>query len=304
MWLSKFRIFIVLIIGITAASFASILIRLTPAPALVIATGRMTFAALFFTPFYFAYPRRRRQELNLRKLFLILVAGLFLAAHFGFWIESLNHTSVASSVVLVAMNPVFVALLSPLLLKEKPGLWLYIAVALGVLGALIINRPALTSITNLTGNLLALAGAFFAALYVIIGRKLRPGISLMGYVYPVYLVAGFILLVLILLIRYPLTTYPPQAWMYILLLALGPQIIGHTSFNWALAYLPAPLVALSILGEPVGTTLLAMFLLHQSPTTWEIFGGLLILVAIYLAAISFNLNNKKTGRRVKRPEVV
>ncbi|MCX7732038.1 MAG: DMT family transporter [candidate division WOR-3 bacterium] len=285
---TRIRILLVLFLGIIAVSFASILIRLTPAPALVIAAGRLVFAALLLTPFYLARPLHRRQELRRRKLLLSLLGGVFLAAHFGFWIESLNHTSVASSVVLVAMNPVFVALLSPLLLREKPGARLYIAVGLGALGALIINRPALSSPAGLTGNLLALAGALFAALYVIIGRKLRPGLSLVGYVWPVYLISGVILTTLVLALGYPLADYPGRTWLFILLLALGPQIIGHTSFNWALAYLPAPTVALTILGEPVGTTILAMLLLHQFPTIWEIFGGLLILTAIYIAASSLN----------------
>ncbi|MEO0022287.1 MAG: DMT family transporter [candidate division WOR-3 bacterium] len=283
---SRLRIFLVLTLGILAASFASILIRLTPAPALVIAAGRMIFAATLLTPFFITRQFRRRQELTRPKLLLSLLGGIFLAAHFGFWIESLNHTSVASSVVLVAMNPLFVALLSPLLLREKPDLRLYIAVSLGLLGALVINRPALNSPVNLTGNLLALAGALFAALYVLIGRKLRPGLSLVGYVYPVYLIAGVILTTLVLALRYPLTSYSGRTWLFILLLALGPQIIGHTSFNWALAYLPAPTVALSILGEPVGTIILAMLLLHQFPSVWEIFGGLLILTAIYIATSS------------------
>ncbi len=283
---SRLRIFLVLTLGILAASFASILIRLTPAPALVIAAGRMVFASILLTPFYLARQTRHRQELTGPKLRLSLLGGLFLAAHFGCWIESLNHTSITSSVVLVAMNPVFVALLAPLLLREKPGWRLYLAIVLGITGALIINRPVLTSPGNLSGNLLALAGALFAALYVIVGRKLRPGLSLVGYVYPVYLVAGLILTVLVLILRYPLSGYSGRTWLFIFLLAIGPQIIGHTSFNWALAFLPAPTVALSILGEPVGTTILAMLLLHQFPSIWEISGGLLILTAIYIAASS------------------
>ncbi len=281
---SRLRIFLVLTLGILAASFASILIRLTPAPALVIAAGRMVFAATLLTPFYITRQSRHRHELTRRKLLLSLLGGVFLAAHFGFWIESLNHTSITSSVVLVAMNPVFVALLAPLLLREKPGWRLYLAITLGITGALIINRPALSSPGNLTGNLLALAGALFAALYVIIGRKLRPGLSLVGYIYPVYLIAGVILTTLVLALGYQLTDYPFRTWLFIFLLALGPQVIGHTSFNWALAFLPAPTVALSILGEPVGTTILAMLLLHQFPSIWEISGGLLILTAIYIAA--------------------
>ncbi len=294
---SKARIFSVLALGIFAASFASILIRLTPAPALVIAAGRMLFATIILTPFFLNRPHLRKNELGRAKLPFVLLAGIFLAAHFGFWIESLSHTTVASSVVLVAMNLIFVALFSPFLLKEKPSLRLYLAIGLGVIGALIINRPVLNSASSLTGNLLALLGALFAALYVIIGRKLRPGLSLLGYVYPVYLVAALILLIIAFVAGYPLTSYPLKTYFFILLLAIGPQIIGHTSFNWALGYLPAPVVAMTILGEPVGTTILAAIILRQAPTWFELIGGAIILCAIYLAGLSFS-QDKKTGAPV------
>jgi|UniRef100_A0A7V3PUD3 drug/metabolite transporter (DMT)-like permease len=286
---SKTRILVVLMFGILAASFASIIIRLTPAPSLVVAAGRMLFATILLTPFYFAQPALRKQELKLKKLLLSLLGGVFLAAHFGFWIESLRHTTVTSSVVLVAMNPIFVALLSPFLIREgiSPRLW--IAIILGILGALIINKPAMTNTGNLNGNLLALTGALFAALYVLVGRKLRPGLSLLGYVYPVYFIAALILTILAFISGNPLATCSLKTCLLILLLAIGPQIIGHTSFNWALAYLPASVVALTILGEPVGTTLLAMILLRQPPTCWEIMGGIIILSAIYLASTGFNL---------------
>ncbi|MGB9742832.1 MAG: DMT family transporter [candidate division WOR-3 bacterium] len=293
---SKIRIFTVLFIGIATASFASIIIRLTTAPSLVIAAGRMLFATLLLTPFYLARPALRKRELNRKKIGMSLLGGIFLAAHFGFWIESLRHTTVTSSVVLVAMNPIFVALLSPFLIRERLSVRLWLAVIIGIVGAVIINRPAISTTGNLIGNLLALTGALFAALYVIIGRKLRPGISLLGYVYPVYFAAALMLILLALITGNPLTACSLKTCLFILLLAIGPQLIGHTSFNWALAYLPAPVVALTILGEPVGTTLLAVTLLRQPPTGYEILGGLIILSAIYLASTSFSL--KKNGAPV------
>ncbi len=290
---SKPRIFLVLIIAITAASFASIIIRLTPAPTPIIAAGRMLFATIILTPFYITRLNFHLAELSPQKLRLCLIAGTLLASHFTCWIESLRHTTIVSSVMLVAMNPIFVAILSPLLLKEKITPRLITAILIGVVGAIIITRPDLAGQpANLTGNLLALAGAIFAALYVIIGRKLRPGLSLLGYVYPVYLTAATILTTIALLNGYYSCSFPPKTYLLILLLALGPQIIGHTGFNWALAYLPAPVVAISILGEPVGTTVLATILLRQPPSMFEIAGGALILFAIYLAATGFSSTTK------------
>ncbi len=286
------RILLILIGAILAASFASIIIRLTPAPTLVIAAGRMVFAALILTPFFSYRFSKYCLEITRARLLWILASGIFLAAHFVCWIESLRHTTVSSSVILVAMNPIFVAILSPLILKEKISWQLGLAITVGVIGTLIITRPALSSATNLTGNLLALAGAFFAALYVIMGRKLRHGLSLLGYVYPVYFTAALILTAIALIAGYRLLSFSLQTYLFIFLLAIGPQIIGHTGFNWALAYLPAPVVAMTILGEPVGTTVLATIILRQPPSMFEIAGGALILFAIYLAATSFSSATK------------
>ncbi len=281
---AKAKVFTVLFLGIVVVSFASILIRLTPAPSIIIATGRMVFASIFLTPFFLLQPATGKKELKKVNWFLTILAGVFLALHFAFWIESLKHTTVVSSVVLVAMNPIFVAVLAPFFLREKITWRGVLAIVLGLTGALLIAGPNLGSTRLTTGNLLALAGALAASGYVLVGRKLRPGLSLINYIYPVYSVAGLILLIMAMLSGQRITGYPAIAYLFILLLALGPQILGHSSFNWALAYLPAPVVAMSIMGEPVGTTILAWIILHQPPGTMEIVGGILIGAGIYLAA--------------------
>lgn len=281
---SRARIFLVLLLGIGVASFASIIIRVTPAPSPMIAAGRMLFTSIILTPFFIKNLRTHRNELTPARWRWALLAGFFLAGHFILWIESLKHTTVVSSVVLVAMNPIFVALIAPVFLKEHLSLRGWFAILIAFLGAILIAGPTLKSTSLTTGNFLSLGGALCAACYVILGRKLRSGLSLLNYIYPVYTIAALLLLLFALVSRTPLLGYPMKTYLLVLLLALGPQILGHTSFNWALKYLPAPVVAMSILGEPIGTTILSALLLRQPPTPLELAGGLLIGTGIYLVA--------------------
>ncbi|MEO0077512.1 MAG: DMT family transporter [candidate division WOR-3 bacterium] len=277
------RVLVGLSAGIVFLSFASVIIKVTPAPSIMIAAGRLAIAALVLSPLFWTRPAQRRAELSRVPLWPIVLSGLLLAAHFALWIESLNRTSVASSVVLVAMNPIFVAALSPLVLREKVSWRMVLAVVLGVLGAAIIASPVLKSPGATTGNLLAVAGAVCAGGYLMAGRSVRPKLPLVTYVYVVYSIATVLLVVVMLAERAWVSN--PKAWLFVILLGLGPQLLGHTSFNWALKYAPAPAVAMAVLGEPVGTTLLAWGLLRQVPTSYEFAGGTVICAAIYLAVV-------------------
>jgi drug/metabolite transporter (DMT)-like permease len=283
---SRLKIISVLGLGLIALSFASILIKLTQAPTIVIAAGRLTIASLVLTPFFWSKFPKVQLELKQVKWGLIFLSGLFLAMHFTLWIESLHHTSIPSSVVLVAMNPIFVAILSPVILKEKITFRIGLAVVLGAIGAIIIASQGLNSLIMTKGNLLALGGAVCAGGYMIVGRRIRPHISLISYIYIMYTTAAILLLLGVLLTGQRLTGYSFQTYLFIILLALGPQLIGHTSFNWALGYITAPVVAMTILGEPIGTTILSWAILAQPPTLREIIGGIIICIGIYLAASS------------------
>jgi drug/metabolite transporter (DMT)-like permease len=244
----------------------------------------MVFAGLVLTPFYWARFPARRAELRGVAAWPLLISGILLAAHFALWIESLKRTSVASSVVLVAMNPIFAAAFSPLILHERVSWRITLAVVLGIVGAVVIAGPQLRSGAVTSGNLLALAGAACAAGYLMAGRRVRPRLSLLSYIYIVYGVAAILLLAVMFLGGQSFAGHRWQAYLFIGLLGLGPQLIGHTSFNWALRYVPAPTVAMAVLGEPVGTTLLAWLLLRQPPTLFEAIGGAIICGGIYLAA--------------------
>lgn len=286
---TRLRVYGVLLAGIVTVSFASIIIAVLleeyVVPALMIAAARLVFSSVLLAPAFWSKFGSLRAELDRVRWPLVLLAGLLLAAHFATWVESLNHTTVASSVVLVALNPVFAAALAPLLTREQVTRWQWAAVGLGLAGAAVIAWPALSQPGTTTGNTLAIAGALFAAGYLIAGRRLRHGLSLLTYVYLVYTVCALLLLLLVLLVRVPFSGYQWQAYGLMLLLALGPQLVGHTSFNYALRYLPAPAVAMGVLGEPVGTILLARLLLWRTPSSYELVGGILICAGIYLAAV-------------------
>ena len=279
----RLRTALALSAGVVALSFAAVLIRLTEAPALVIAAGRLAVASLVLAPFFWTRFGRIRPQLAGGRWLWVGLAGVFLAVHFALWVESLRHTSVASSVVLVAMDPLFVSLAAPLVLRERPRWQTFLAVGLGVIGALLVAGPSLGSALTTKGNLLALGGAACAAGYLLVGRRVRQEVELVAYVYVMYTVAAVLLLLAVAVLRLPLAGYSISAYGFILLLGLGPQLIGHTSFNWALRYLTAPVVAMVILFEPVGASLLAWLILHEPPTLTEVAGGVVICAAIYLA---------------------
>jgi drug/metabolite transporter (DMT)-like permease len=138
----------------------------------------------------------------------------------------------------------------------------------------------------LLGDVLALIGAIMAAAYLLIGRRLREGMSLVPYIFLVYGIASIVLVLFVLGAGQPFTGYQPQTYLWFILLAFVPQLLGHSTFNWSLRYLSAALVSTSLLGEPVGSTILAYFILQETPGILKIFGAILILAGIFIATRS------------------
>jgi len=276
------RLFIFLPFGIIAISTASIFVKLCDAPVLIIATYRMMLASLMLTPFAcYKKPWRgwKRNEMG-----WLLLSGFFLSLHFAFWIASLKYTSVASSVVLVTTHPIFVGIGGWLFLKERIGMNLVLGIALSVLGSGLIGYGDMSlSKEALMGDGFALMGAMAASGYLLVGRKMRKEQDLFSYIFPVYSTAGLILILLSLIFQKSFGGYSPSTYLFLFLLALIPQLIGHTTFNWALKYLPASMVAITILGEPVGSTILAYFILGEGLTIWKILGGISIFIGILIA---------------------
>jgi drug/metabolite transporter (DMT)-like permease len=269
-------------IGILAVSTASIFIKLCDAPALIIATYRMVFASLILLPY--ALHKKAGRSWGRKEIGWLILSGFFLSLHFAFWIASLKYTSVASSVVLVSTHPIFVGIGSRLFLRERMGFYLILGIILSVLGSAFISYGD-TSLSEkaLMGDGLALLGAMTASGYFLVGRKMRKNQDLFSYILPVYSTAALALIVFSLAFQEAFWGYSPSTYLYLLLLALIPQLIGHTTFNWALKYLPASMVAITILGEPVGSTVLAYFILGEGLTSWKVLGGMLILAGILIA---------------------
>lgn len=270
--------------AVVIISFAAIIIKLTPAPAVVIAAYRMGFAASLLLPLAW-HGRTDFGRIAGRELLLSLLSGLFLALHFLAWISSLKYTSVASSVVLVTTNPIFVGLGTRFILRERLGKPLLQGIVLSVLGGLLIGYTDLQfGAEELKGDLLALFGAVMASSYFLTGRRVRQRLGLINYIFIVYGLAAAILLLIVLLTAQPLIGYPGFVYLLMFLLALGPQVLGHSTLNWALRYTSAATVAVVILGEPIGSTVLAYFILGEGITLLKALGGLLILAGIYLAS--------------------
>jgi drug/metabolite transporter (DMT)-like permease len=271
--------------GIVAVSFASIFIRLAEAPSLVIAAGRLTIASLILAPAALIRGKDELRALTKGDLQLALLSGLFLGLHFATWISSLEYTSVASSVVFVSTSPIFVGLASHFLLREGVSRQMFAGIALSVVGGMIIGYGDFgLGVRELFGDLLAIAGAVAVSGYWLVGRKLRRQLSLLPYIFVVYATAAAFMIILCLVTGHSFSGYPGQTYLMLFLLAVVPQIIGHSSFNWALKYLPATFVVVGTLGEPVGSTILAHFILNEMPTLAKIGGGVLILAGIYISS--------------------
>jgi drug/metabolite transporter (DMT)-like permease len=279
----------VIAIGVAAVSSAALLISLARAqgvPALAIAALRMSIAGLVVGPVAILSCRKEIRGLTIQETLCAAAAGVLLALHFAFWISSLDDTSVMSSVVFVSTSPIFVGIASVFLLKERMGMPTMIGIAVSIVGAAFV---ALSDIGQqgrhlLRGDLFALLGAVSASGYLLIGRRVRKRMSLTLYVGIAYVGAALILLGIAGVTGTRLAGFPRQGYLWVALVAAGPQLLGHTAYNWALKYVSATFVTVTLLAEPVGATLLAIAFLAQVPSALRLAGGICILAGILLAA--------------------
>ncbi len=275
----------VICVGVLAVSFGSIFVRLADAPALTIAAYRVGIASLLLAPVGLWREGQSLRRLRRHDLLLALLTGFFLALHFATWVSSLDYTSVASSVVLVNTNPLWVGLVAPLITGERVSRVMAVGIVISVIGGVIIGVGDFgLAPEQALGDILALSGAIMAALYILMGRNLRRRMSLLSYVVIVYSAAALLLVLFALVTRQPFSGFSQQTWALFLLMALIPQILGHSSYNWALGYLSASFIAVSLLGEPIAATIMAYLLLGEGLTTAKVIGGTLILAGIYVTA--------------------
>jgi drug/metabolite transporter (DMT)-like permease len=264
---------------VLAVSASAIFIRLADAPAVAIAFWRCAFgAAVLLPPALFRKDRFPRD----RALYAGIASGVALGAHFGFWISSLDYTSVAASVVLVSTQPVFVAVLAYLLFGERTTPLSFLGIVVAIAGTAVIASDRTVGSAAILGNVLALAGALTVAVYVVIGRSSRTGgVSVLPYSIVVYSAAAATLLPVALVFEVPLWGYSGETWFWLAAITVGPQLMGHTVFNWALRYVEASIVSGTILAEPVVAALLAWLILSERPGVLTIVGGAIVLAGLY-----------------------
>lgn len=265
-----------LLVGLICISFGAILIRFTSSPAVTVAAWRVAIAGLILLPILIG----RKVRVGRRHLILSALSGIFLSLHFSTWIASLRYTTVASSVVLVSTNPLFVGLFS-MALGERPTRALWEGIILSTVGAALIGwGDFAVGGKALWGDLLALVGAMMASAYLLVGRKVRRELGLLPYITLSYGTAGLLLLTYLGLFARGSFAPLEGDWPWLLLLALGPQLLGHTSLNWALKFLPAAVVALVTLGEPVLSALWAYLLFGEGIGPLQGTGFGLVLLGI------------------------
>ena len=286
------RALAVLGLALLGVSLSGPLVRLSHAHPLAIAAWRLAFSLIVIAVALLVTGQWRQwRRLTLRETAIAAGAGSMLALHFWSWNTSVALTSVAASVVLVNTQPVVVAVLSVFWLREAPSRRQWIGISVAMLGALVVALPDLLATQDavnrpraLLGDLLALVGAVTAATYFVAGRRLRGTLELWAYVGLVYGTCFVALLLLALLASAPMLHQPPRELAIFAGLALGPMLLGHTGLNWALKRSPAYVVNLTLLGEPIGATLIAAFLpgIREVPAPLTFVGGAIVFVGILL----------------------
>ena len=272
-------------VGVVAVSAAAIFIRLADSPALAVALWRNALGVLVLLPIALyrreTFPRGQALRVG-------VASGVALGAHFGFWISSLDYTSVAASVVLVCTQPVFVAILAYLVFGERTSPLSFLGILVAFAGTAIIASDGSVGSATFYGNALAVIGAITVAIYVLIGRSLRTtGVGVLPYSIVVYASASATLLPVAIFSGARLWGYSGETWFWLWVITLGPQIMGHTVLNWALRYVEASIVSGTILAEPVVSAFLAWLILAEKPGWPTILGGAVVLAGLFLFLHSY-----------------
>lgn len=301
--------FLGLTIAIAAISSASVMIRFAQRgfSSLFIASARLSIASLLLLPFFIRQDKSAIQSIKRKDFFYLGGAGLFLAMHFASWIQSLEMTNVISSVVLVTTTPIWVSLISFFVFRERLTRLFYLGLVIAMAGVVLISAgdgvsflPCMNgtpensclSSESFTGNLLALSGAICAAGYILCGKMVREKLDNLSYIFLVYLIASVVLIISFLVVtREKIDILIPE-FGWVALVAVIPQLIGHSLINWSLGHLPASYVSLSLLGEPVGSALLALMFLREQPSAMQTIGAIVIILGLIIAT---RLTSEKTG---------
>lgn len=294
----SFRIshYIFLFLGVLAVSTSAIFVKLSTAPAAIIATYRLVISTIIIFPVLLINKKYLLEikNLKLKQWVAMVAAGLFLAIHYILWFESLRFTSVASSTVLVTMQPLFAFIGSYFLFGERLKKSAIFGGLLSIFGSCVIGWGDFQiGGTALIGDILALLGAAVITVHFLIGQHMRKKVSLITYVFICYLSSSLFLLGYSIILKYPLIDYPKSDWLWFFCLALISTILGQTILNWLIKWLNTSTISMSILGEPVGTCILAYFILKQVISYNQILGAVIILIGIGIFLLGQKTNTEK-----------
>lgn len=283
-----FNPYIAVVIGVLSVSTSAVLVKLGgDLSAAIIANYRLLIAVILMAPIMFLKYRHEFKLITRKDWLLSTLAGIFLAFHFILWFESLNYTSVASSVVLVTLQPIFAFLGTYLFFKERFTPGAIISMIIALLGSVIISWGDFQiSGMALFGDILAFIGAIAITAYFLLGQNARRRLSLMTYTFVVYGVSSITLIIYNVLLQNSFTGYSTNYWLIFLALAIFPTFFGHTLFNWALKWLSTSTISMAIVFEPIGASVLAYFILGEKITWSQWLGGTIVIFGLFLFILS------------------
>ena len=272
------------VIGVIALSLSAIFVRLIEeAPVAITASYRLLLAGIILFPYVFLKKRNELKNLGKREGWIAILAGISLAIHFILWFESLQYTSVASSVVLVTLQPIFAFIGTYLFFKERFSSATIISMLIAIFGSFVIVMGDFQLAGDaFYGDMLALTAALFITIYFLIGQQIRSKTSVTTYTFIAYTIGGLFLLIYSLLKGYPLVEYPANDWLFFILLAIIPTIFGLNLLNWSLKWFSTSLISMAIILEPIGASAFAYLLFNETITWSQWLGGTIIIFGLFL----------------------
>ncbi|WP_217587368.1 DMT family transporter [Lentibacillus saliphilus] len=296
MRLPPFNPYVAIAIGVISVSSSAVLVKLANlAPASIIANYRLLFAVIIMLPYILVKCKHEFRLIHKKDWILSILAGVFLAFHFIVWFESLNYTSVASSVVLVTLQPIFAFLGTFLFFKERFSPGAILSMLIAIFGSVIIGWGDFQiSGMALYGDMLALLGAILITGYFLMGQQVRKRLSLMTYTFVVYGISSITLIMYNLILDHSFVGYPADHWLIFIALAIIPTFFGHTLFNWALKWLSTSTISMAIVFEPIGASFLAFILLGEMITGSQWLGGSIVIFGLFLFILATSRKRKVT----------
>ncbi|WP_068676141.1 DMT family transporter [Oceanobacillus sp. Castelsardo] len=296
MRIPPFNPYIAIIIGVIAVSSTPIFVKLANGvPSAIIANYRLLLAVLIMSPIILSKYRKEFRYINRRNWILAIISGVFLATHFLLWFESLNYTSITSSIILITIHPIFVFIGTYFLFQERFSSGSIISLIIILFGSAIIGWGDFGEGNSfIYGDLLAILASISLAIYVLTGQKTRKNLSLITYTYIVYGVGMITLFLYNIIMQNSFGNYSMENWYIFLALAIIPTFFGHSLFNWAMKWLSNSTVSMAIVFEPIAATFLAYIVLRETMIWSQLLGGTIIVFGLFLFILSTSRKNSVT----------